>query len=50
MFKKILRGFLAAVTSTEAVKLEKSLVVLVVVRVALAAGASASFINLLQNL
>ena len=44
------RGFLAAVTSTEAVKAEKSLAVLIAVRVLIAVGASDALIQLVQKL
>jgi len=50
MLKKALRAFLAAVTSPEAVKHEKSLAVLVITRVLLAVGASASLVALIEKL
>lgn len=46
--KKILRSFVAAVTSPTAVKDEKNLVVFVAVRVLLAAGASDGLVQLVQ--
>jgi hypothetical protein len=45
--KKAWRGFLAGITSTDAVKLEKSLAILIVTRVLLAAGASAGMVDIL---
>lgn len=50
MLKKILRGVLAAFTSPEAVKLERSLASLVVVRILLAIGASAATVGLFKHL
>lgn len=47
--KRAGRAFVAAVTSPEAVKKEKALAVFIVVRVALALGASASFIQLIES-
>ena len=46
IFKRAAHAFLAAVTSPEAVKQEKNLAVLIVTRVALAVGASASLVSL----
>lgn len=48
--KKAAAAFRAAVTSPEAVKAEKSLAVFVAVRVALAVGASASLVSLIEKL
>jgi hypothetical protein len=48
--KAILNGFLAAVTSPEAVRAERSLAALVIVRVMLAAGASAGLVALIGKL
>lgn len=45
---KIARAFVAAVTSPTAVKQEKNLVVFVLVRVLLAAGASDGIVQLVQ--
>jgi hypothetical protein len=45
--KKILKGFLAAVTSTEAVKEEKSLLTLILVRLGLSAGAAAALLSVI---
>lgn len=47
MFKKILRGLQAAVTSPDVVKQERSLAALIVGRVLLAVGASTGLIDLL---
>lgn len=44
------RAFLAAVTSPEAVKQERSLAAFIVVRVALAIGASAAFVSFIEKL
>lgn len=44
------RAALAAVTSPEAVKMEKHLAVFVAVRVLLAVGASAGLVDLVQRL
>jgi hypothetical protein len=48
--KKVVRAIVAAVTSPEAVKLEKSLAVLVATRVLLAVGASAGLVELIAKL
>jgi hypothetical protein len=48
--KKALNGFLAGITSPEAVKQEKSLALLVVTRVILAVGAGDAFIKAAQAL
>jgi hypothetical protein len=48
--KKIARGIQAAVTSPEAVKQERSLATLVVVRALLAAGASVGLVDLARVL
>jgi len=50
MLKKVWKGFLAVVTSLDAVTAEKSLAVLVVTRVLLAIGASASLVELIAKL
>ena len=47
--RKAWRGFLAGITSTDAVKLEKSLVVLVVTRVLISLGASAGVVDLITR-
>lgn len=48
--KKIWNGIKAGLTSTEAVKAEKSIATLVVTRVLLAIGASAAFVELAQKI
>ena len=48
--KTAAKAFLAAITSPEAVKLEKGLGVLVATRILLAVGASASLIELVKHL
>lgn len=48
--KKILAGIRAAVTSPEAVTAERSLAALIVVRVALSLGASASLVELVRQM
>lgn len=48
--KKVVRALVAAFTSPEAVKAEKSLAVLAVTRVLLAVGASASLVELVSKL
>lgn len=48
--KRVVRAVVAAVTSPEAVKQEKSLAVLIVVRVALALGASAGIVEAVRGL
>lgn len=50
MFKKILRGFMAAVTTPEAVKLEKSLGAIIAVRILIALGAGAGIVELVEQL
>lgn len=50
MFKKLGRGFLAAITSPTAVKEEKSLAVLIAVRLLQAAGAGGGLVLLAQAL
>lgn len=50
MFKKILRGFQAAVTSPTAVKQERSLAAFVIGRVLLAAGASTALVEFVAKL
>jgi hypothetical protein len=47
---KAWHGFLAGITSTDAVKAEKSLAVLVAVRVLVAVGASAALVQLVEKL
>lgn len=47
---KAWHGFVAGATSTEAVKAEKSLVVLISVRVLLAVGASDALVRFVQSL
>jgi hypothetical protein len=47
---KAARAFVAAITSPEAVKQEKSLAVLVVTRVLLAIGAGDALVQLVQKL
>lgn len=47
--KKIWRGLVAAVTSPEAVKQERSLAALVLARVLLAAGASTGLVELVEK-
>ena len=47
MFKRILHGILAALTTPEAVKAEKSLAVVVLVRLALFVPAVAVYIDLI---
>lgn len=46
---KVPRSFLAAITSPEAVKAEKSLLVLVVTRLLLAAGATTGLVELITK-
>ena len=48
--KKVGNALLAAVTSPDAVKAEKSLAVLIAARVALALGASAGLVHLIEQL
>lgn len=50
MFKKILRGLQAAVTSPTAVKQERSLASFIVGRVLLSAGASAALVEFVVKL
>ena len=45
MFKKAVRGLVAALTTPDAVKAEKSLAVIIVARVLLAVGASAGLVT-----
>lgn len=48
VFKRVLRAFTAAVTSPTAVTQEKNLVVFVVLRTALALGASAGLVAVIE--
>ena len=48
--RKIAKGFIAAVTSPEAVRYERSLATLVVVRVLLAIGATDALIRLAEQI
>jgi hypothetical protein len=48
--KRVVNAVVASVTSPEAVTAEKSIVVLVVVRVALALGASAGLVETVQRI
>lgn len=48
--KRVVSAVVAAVTSPEAVKAEKSIAVLVVVRVALALGASAALVETISRI
>ena len=50
MFKRVVSAFKAAVTSPEVVKAEKSLAVLIAVRLALALGASAGLVEFIRSL
>lgn len=50
ILKRAAAGFRAAVTSPEAVRAEKNLAVFIAVRVALAVGASASLVALIEKL
>ena len=50
MLRKAWKGFLAAVTSPEAVKAEKSLAVFIAVRVLQAVGAGAGLAALVEQL
>jgi hypothetical protein len=50
ILKKITAAVVAAITSPEAVMAEKSIVTLVIVRVALAVGASASLVAVIEKL
>lgn len=50
MLKRAYKAFLAAVSSPEAVKQEKSLAVFIAVRVALACGASAGLVMFIEKL
>jgi hypothetical protein len=47
---KLWRGFLAAITSPEAIRQEKSLAVLIATRLLIAAGAGASVVGLVAKL
>jgi hypothetical protein len=47
--RKAWRGFLAGVTSTDAVKLEKSLAALIITRVVISLGASAGIADLVTR-
>lgn len=48
-FRVAFRAFLAAITSPEAVKLERGLAAFIVVRVLIAVGASAGLVELARN-
>lgn len=48
--KKIWHGFTAAVTSPTAVKQEKSLATLILVRVAIAAGATGGLVEIIPKI
>jgi hypothetical protein len=48
--RRVARAVVAAFASTEAVKAEKSLAVLIVVRVALSLGASVAVVETLQRI
>lgn len=48
--KKIVKGVFAAFASTEAVKQEKSLAALVIVRIAISVGATAGTVGLVQSI
>lgn len=50
ILSKAAKGFVAAVTSPEAVKVERSLAVLVATRVLLAIGAGDALVRLVQQL
>lgn len=50
MFKKAVRGLVAALSTPDAVKAEKSLAVIVVARVLLAVGASAGLVTVVSDL
>lgn len=49
-FRVAFRAFLAAITSPEAVKLERGLAAFVAVRIAIALGASVGFVELVDKI